>query len=391
MCEGPVGRVGVSARAHPRHGTRTRMPARLVRGYAFGTCFALYSLVTWCLWRAQALVSPVVRRMIQWERSKMSVQAATAAPAQECLTLRLEEVDSAVVTAFVDFVYQGCVTIAHDIELLLALGMLADRLDVGSLRRAVLERAQQLLAVDTCAMILQCSRCSGLPELEHKCIEFALKNFVDVSAHPSFLCLEQCVLQDLVADDRCVHTHVHVWVKPLVAGYVPSPVAVCALFARARVAKALPPCLDASLYPCTFPSSLSLALMLSGDVRLRLMAGWMWQVRRWCSRLWCAGVSVRSIACSSSSSRSSSAHARLTSWAQKASAASAHAAQRRRSKKTRKRRMGMGAEWRGAGAVTTKCRDSTAPPRPPMAHPAQGRRVRSRGGAACWIACGSPT
>jgi hypothetical protein len=139
MCEGPVGRVGVSARAHPRHGTRTRMPARLVRGYAFGTCFALYSLVTWCLWRAQALVSPVVRRMIQWERSKMSVQAATAAPAQECLTLRLEEVDSAVVTAFVDFVYQGCVTIAHDIELLLALGMLADRLDVGSLRRAVLE------------------------------------------------------------------------------------------------------------------------------------------------------------------------------------------------------------------------------------------------------------
>lgn len=133
--------------------------------------------------------------MILWERSQTADDPAR-------LTLRLEEVDSVVVGAFVDFVYQGRVTISANIELLLALGKLADRLDVASLRRAVVEQAQELLTVDTCAMMLQASNCSGLPELEHQCIRFALKHFMEVSAHPAFLCLEHSVLQDLVADDR---------------------------------------------------------------------------------------------------------------------------------------------------------------------------------------------
>ena len=33
-------------------------------------------------------------------------------------------------------------------------------------------------------------------------MRFALKRFGDVSVHPSFSCLEQRVLEDLVADDR---------------------------------------------------------------------------------------------------------------------------------------------------------------------------------------------
>ena len=178
-----------------------------------------------------------MRRMILWERS----QATDPNPAR--LTLRLEEVDSAVVGAFVDFVYQGHVTIAANIELLLALGKLADRLDVTSLRRAVVEQAQALLTVDTCAMMLQASNCSGLPELENQCIRFALKHFIDVSAHPTFVCLEQCVLQDLVADDRYVCACVCVCVR----------VCACAcVCVRVRV--------RACVYMCTCSVCLALAL-----------------------------------------------------------------------------------------------------------------------------------
>jgi hypothetical protein len=178
-----------------------------------------------------------MRRMILWERS----QATDPTPAR--LTLRLEEVDSAVVGAFVDFVYQGHVTIAANIELLLALGKLADRLDVTSLRRAVVEQAQALLTVDTCAMMLQASNCSGLPELENQCIRFALKHFIDVSAHPTFVCLEQCVLQDLVADDRYVCACVCVCVR----------VCACAcVCVRVRV--------RACVYMCTCSVCLALAL-----------------------------------------------------------------------------------------------------------------------------------
>ena len=177
--------------------------------------------------------------MILWERS----QATDPTPAR--LTLRLEEVDSAVVGAFVDFVYQGHVTIAANIELLLALGKLADRLDVTSLRRAVVEQAQALLTVDTCAMMLQASNCSGLPELENQCIRFALKHFIDVSAHPTFVCLEQCVLQDLVADDRYVCACVCVCVRVRACACVFVCVRVCICVPVLCVSRS--PCLLAPL------------------------------------------------------------------------------------------------------------------------------------------------
>ena len=72
------------------------------------------------------------------------------------------------VGAMVDFVYKGSVCIAADIEQLFSLGKLADRLDIASLRRAVVDRAQELLTIDTCAIFLQASRFSGLPELEER-------------------------------------------------------------------------------------------------------------------------------------------------------------------------------------------------------------------------------
>ncbi len=72
------------------------------------------------------------------------------------------------VGAMIDFVYKGSVCIAPDIEQLFSLGKLADRLDIASLRRAVVDRAQELLTIDTCATFLQASRFSGLPELEER-------------------------------------------------------------------------------------------------------------------------------------------------------------------------------------------------------------------------------
>ena len=142
-----------------------------------------------------ALVSPVLRRMIAWERAK-----ASATPG--VLTLELEEVDSEVVGAFVEFVYHGSVSQALDIRLLFALGQLADRLDVEPLQRAVAAQVQELLSVDTCAPFLPASRLCGMPELEDCWTRFALLNFAEVAAHPSFPCLDWHVLEGLVADDR---------------------------------------------------------------------------------------------------------------------------------------------------------------------------------------------
>jgi hypothetical protein len=148
-----------------------------------------------------ALVSPVLRRMILWEGAKRA--SAPGAPGGcTCIALDLEEVESSVVGSFVEFVYNGFVDISADIEQLFALGKLADRLDVVSLRHAIVAQAQQLLTVDTCATFLQASHFSGLPELEERFFHFALQHFAAVSVHPSFDCLDQVVLEDLLSDDR---------------------------------------------------------------------------------------------------------------------------------------------------------------------------------------------
>lgn len=149
-----------------------------------------------------ALVSPVLRRMILWEGSRGAGEGAGAAGCSKCKVLELEEVHSSVVEAFIEFVYKGFVHISPQIENLLALGKLADRLDVVSLRRAVLAQTQQLLTVHTCAIFLQASHFSGLPELEERVFHFALERFVEVSVYPSFHRLDQVVLENLVADDR---------------------------------------------------------------------------------------------------------------------------------------------------------------------------------------------
>jgi hypothetical protein len=143
----------------------------------------------------QALVSPVLRRMIAWELSKASLLGG-------CLVLEIEEVDSSVVGAFVEYVYTGAVCMARDTEQLLALGKFADRLDVESLKRAVVAQAQELLTVVSCAVFLPATKTCGMPELEERYNLFALRRFAEVSAHESFPLLDVQSLEDLVADDR---------------------------------------------------------------------------------------------------------------------------------------------------------------------------------------------
>ncbi|EKX48537.1 hypothetical protein GUITHDRAFT_136651 [Guillardia theta CCMP2712] len=93
-----------------------------------------------------ALVSPVLRRCKANRR---------------VIELQLEEVDSNVLEAFVDFVYTGS----------------AHRLDVTSLRETVIRESSKMLDVDTCVAFLNASRDSGLPELEELCFQFALDHY----------------------------------------------------------------------------------------------------------------------------------------------------------------------------------------------------------------------
>ena len=142
-----------------------------------------------------ALVSPVLRRMIAWELSKASLLGG-------CLVLEIEEVDSSVVGAFVEYVYTGAVCMARDTEQLLALGKFADRLDVESLKRAVVAQAQELLTVVTCAVFLPATKTCGMPELEERYNLFALRRFAEVSAHESFPLLDVQSLDERFEAER---------------------------------------------------------------------------------------------------------------------------------------------------------------------------------------------
>mmetsp|Transcript_33463 Transcript_33463/g.105419 ORF Transcript_33463/g.105419 Transcript_33463/m.105419 type:complete len:691 (-) Transcript_33463:7-2079(-) len=142
-----------------------------------------------------ALVSPVLRRMISWEQARCKAN-------RRVIELQLEEVDSNVLEAFVDFVYTGSARIHNDVEELVAIGRLADRLDVTSLRETVIRESSKMLDVDTCVAFLNASRDSGLPELEELCFQFALDHYEEVSHSPWFASLHQDILEDLVDDDR---------------------------------------------------------------------------------------------------------------------------------------------------------------------------------------------
>uniref|UniRef100_A0A7S0E0T4 BTB domain-containing protein n=1 Tax=Hanusia phi TaxID=3032 RepID=A0A7S0E0T4_9CRYP len=142
-----------------------------------------------------ALVSPVLRRMISWEQARCKANGRVIA-------LQLEEVDSNVLEAFVDFVYTGSARIRDDVEELVAIGRLADRLDVTSLRETVIRESRKMLDVSTCVAFLNASRDSGLPELEELCFQFALDHYELVAHTPSFSSLDQGILEDLIADDR---------------------------------------------------------------------------------------------------------------------------------------------------------------------------------------------
>jgi len=121
-----------------------------------------------------ALASPVLRKMIQWERER-----TTRAEEGGAVILQLDA-SAATLECFVSYVYQGRTLVRGDAAELLSLGRLADQLDVQSLRNAVLAQARDMLTADTCTLFLNAGRHEGLPELEEIAMGFALRHLRSV-------------------------------------------------------------------------------------------------------------------------------------------------------------------------------------------------------------------
>lgn len=150
-----------------------------------------------------ALASPVLRRMINWEKQRtISSDGSHRKKDSSGLVLEFGEEDHRVVAALCDFIYTGETQVFGGPQQLVALCKLADQLDVQRLREAVVEAARQSLAVSTCALMLQACRHAGVPELEEACMQFALKNFEEVSQTAPFLDLHAEYLASMLADDR---------------------------------------------------------------------------------------------------------------------------------------------------------------------------------------------
>mmetsp|Transcript_42046 Transcript_42046/g.65743 ORF Transcript_42046/g.65743 Transcript_42046/m.65743 type:complete len:721 (+) Transcript_42046:293-2455(+) len=149
------------------------------------------------------MVSPVMRKMMNWERSRKSRAPTALQPdGSTSLVLELGEVDAAAVSAFLDFVYTGEAVVAGGIVQWVALGCLADRLDVQPLRKAVLDATRSSLTIGNCAQLLQACRNSGLPELEDCCIRYALQYFAEFARTPGFVDLDEDTVERLLVDDR---------------------------------------------------------------------------------------------------------------------------------------------------------------------------------------------
>jgi hypothetical protein len=145
-----------------------------------------------------SLLSPVLRRMIQWEQERSSKDNAGC----NMLSITLDEVSFRTVVACVDFLYFGSIDVSAKIDDLMELGRLADLLDIGCLRDAVVKAAIGIISVSSCAHLLQSSRECGLSEVEEHCMLFALRSFSQISQTPAFLELDEAVVADLLADDR---------------------------------------------------------------------------------------------------------------------------------------------------------------------------------------------
>ena len=145
-----------------------------------------------------SLVSPVLRRMIQWEQERFDKEKN----GYNLMSITLDEVNFRTVVACVDFLYFGLINISARFEDLMELGRIADLLDINTLREAVVKTAIGMITVSSCAHLLQSARECGLFEVEERCMLFALRSFSHISKTPAFLELDEAVVANLLADDR---------------------------------------------------------------------------------------------------------------------------------------------------------------------------------------------
>ena len=152
-----------------------------------------------------SLVSPVMRKMIQWQRERVVLRDGN-----DIIVLELDASFSTL-ECFVDFVYRSRADVRGGATELIALGRLADQLDVQGLREVVVAQAWDMLSTETCALFLNAGRHDGLPELLDIAMQFALRHFTDMAHTPSFALLHDDVLEDLLVDDRLEATEESVY------------------------------------------------------------------------------------------------------------------------------------------------------------------------------------
>lgn len=125
-----------------------------------------------------ALASPVLRKMIAWERERTTRREERGAVVLEL------DASASTLQCFVEYVYHGKAP-SGDATELLSLGRLADQLDVQVLRTAVLAQARNILSAETCTLFLNTARNAGLAELEDIAMQFALRNLHAVQPFPT--------------------------------------------------------------------------------------------------------------------------------------------------------------------------------------------------------------
>ena len=121
-----------------------------------------------------AAASPVLRRMLAGQFVEASKSTITV------------DIELWAMEKTLQFVYTGS-TQVETVQHLVRLGQVADHLDIDKMREFALNMASDLLAVDSCAALLQVTSTSGLGTLEMKARDFFCRRFCEVANTEGFL------------------------------------------------------------------------------------------------------------------------------------------------------------------------------------------------------------